>query len=98
MEGPDYLALFTGMKCLNGEANEADIVRHLRFFKDDGNYQTFLRHYLPMLSEEKFKEFIEDVKDEVLKAELLKRFIPEVPEVKKVGRPAKVLDSIPPTL
>ncbi len=98
MDGPDHFKLFTDMKCLNGETNAPEIVKYLRFSKDEGTYQTYLRHYLPMLAEDAFSEFIGDVTDEKLKEELLLRFPKEEEEKKKRGRPAKTEDPIPPVL
>ncbi len=100
MDGPDYFKLFAEMKCLNGETNAAEIVKHLRFTKDEGTYQTYLRHYLPMLSKDHFDQFIGDVTDEKLKEELQKRFpdTEEEVEKKKLGRPKKVVDPITPVL
>lgn len=60
-DGPNHYNNFIGMKTLNAEANLKEILRWLRFFKGEDNYQTLLNHYLPMLPEEHFTELIEDV-------------------------------------
>lgn len=60
-DGPNILALFTEMKCLNGQSNAKEIVQYLRFFKDQTYYPTYLRHYVPMLPAELAKEFLPDL-------------------------------------
>jgi len=52
------------MKALNAETNLKEILRYLRFSKDEGAmYQNYLRHYLPLLPKENLGEFIDDVVD-----------------------------------
>ncbi len=68
MDGPSHEPLFREMKCLNAESNLVEIVKYLRFTKDEGpNYQKFLAHYLPMLvGKPEFDEFIGDLEDKAL--------------------------------
>lgn len=67
MDGPNIYDLFVRMQALNADVNKNDIVRHLRFFKSEGDYQNYLRHYLPMFAKpehkEVFDEFVVDLKD-----------------------------------
>lgn len=61
MDGPNFEEVFRRMQCLHG-GNAEDvkiIVRYLRFFRDQEGYETYLKHYLPMLPEEIAKEFVE---------------------------------------
>jgi hypothetical protein len=103
MDGPDFHKLFTGMKTLNAETNLKEICQYLRFSKDEGAmYQTYLAHYLPMLPEKEFNEFIGDLT--VGGEELKKRFIKEEVKVEtieeeknKPGRP-KTVTTVPPVL
>lgn len=59
MDGPDYEALFTKMQSLHG-GNAEDvkiIVRYLRFYRDQGGFETYAAHYLPMLPPDVAAEF-----------------------------------------
>ncbi len=74
MDGPDIHGLFTRMQSLNAESNLKEICQYLRFSKSEGTYQTFLRHYLPLLAHPayriEFAEFIGDLEDKELAKEL----------------------------
>ena len=98
-DGPNFEAVFQGMKCLHG-GNENDvkiIIQYLRFYKDTDQFELYANHYLPMLSEEAAAEFApKKAKTAVVEVTAS----PEEPKVtetttvsisapKKKGRPAK---------
>lgn len=73
-DGPDHEKLFYEMRCLNAQVNLKEIVSYLRFSKGDGMYQSYLKHYVPMLAklEDKasFDEFIDEIEDKDRRKEL----------------------------
>jgi len=74
MDGPDHEKLFRQMGILNAETNLKEIVKYLRFTKDEGTYQQYLKHYIPMLAkpglEKELQEFIPDLEDKELAQKL----------------------------
>ena len=73
MDGPNHEANFA-KNILNAQVNLVEIVRYLRFNKGEAMYQNFLRMYLPKLitldDKTAFNEFLPDLENEELKAEL----------------------------
>ena len=60
-DGPNHYNNFIGMQTLNAEVNLKEILRWLAFFHSDDKYQTYLKHYLPMLPKEHFERLVGDV-------------------------------------
>lgn len=84
-DGPDYYNLFIRMSCLTVPTNTKDIVRYLRFFKDQDGYEMYLKHYLPKLPKDIAAEF------EKPKAVKVEEPVPaeapaEAPKVKKTRK------------
>lgn len=80
-DGPDYYTLFIQMKCLTVPTNTKDIVRYLRFFKDQDGYEMYLKHYLRMLPADVAAEFIE--KEVTAEPVATEETAVEAPKVKK---------------
>ena len=82
-DGPNFEQLFKNCQCLNAEANLKYIVNYLRFYKNDGAYQSYLTHYLPMLAKpeyaEYFEEFVADVTDKERKEEMKALYDKSIP-------------------
>jgi hypothetical protein len=93
MDGPNIERLFTETDCLNAQSNLPEITRYLRFYKSEDAYQIYLKKYLPKLAKPEYKdafdEFIGDLRDEELAAELKKAFIPA-----KVKKEVEVVEPI----
>lgn len=94
-DGPSFEPLFRDMRCLNAESNLPEIVKYLRFTKDEeAGYQSFLNHYLPMLvGKSQFDEFIGDLEDKDLAKELKglgKEVAVATPKAEKVAKPKKI--------
>lgn len=84
-DGPDFYNLFIRMSCLTVPTNLKEIVRYLRFFRDQDGYDQYLKHYLPMLPAEYAAEFIEkEIEPEVTTFE-----VPVEEEKPKVKKPRK---------
>lgn len=84
-DGPNIEKLFTETNCLTALSNLEDICKYLRFFKNEGNYQSFLRKYLPLLAfpqyAKAFHEFIGDLEDEDLATALKAQLKPDQPKI-----------------
>lgn len=95
-DGPNYEAVFRGMKCLHG-GNAEDvkiIVRFLRFFQGQEGYEVYLAHYLPMLpadvaAEFKPKEVKKAVVTETTVTEIEAQPSPAVTETVSISTPKK---------
>lgn len=98
MDGPNYEALFQGMKCLHG-GNAEDvkiIVRYLRFYEGQDGFERYAKHYLPMLPKEIAAQFApQEVKGKVVVEVAESKEEPvtisstsEVTAPKKRGRPS----------
>ncbi len=96
-DGPNYEKLFTETDCLTAQSNLKEICQFLRFFKNEGAYQTYLQKFLPKLAKpeykEAFDEFIGDLKDEGLAKELKESLKPEKVKVEVV--PAETSTDVP---
>lgn len=94
---PDYFTLF--QRCvLMPEHCQKEILKYLRFFKNEGGYQGYLSHYLPLLPAEVIGEFLPDVALPELKAKLAEKLKPAKEEkTEDVKEPRKVKKSSPST-
>lgn len=97
-DGPNYEALFQGMKCLHG-GNAEDvkvIVRYLRFYEGQDGYERYAKHYLPMLPKEIAAQFSpQEIKGKAVvevtesaEEPVTISFTSKVPTPKKRGRPS----------
>jgi viroplasmin and RNaseH domain-containing protein len=81
-DGPNIEHLFTETDCLNAQSNLKDIVKYLRFFRDETAYQMYLKKFLPKLADPKYKEafdeFIGDLEDKEMSKDL-KELVKEKP-------------------
>ena len=91
-DGPNYEALFQGMKCLHGGSAEdvKVIVRYLRFYQGQEQFDMYANHYLPMLPEEVAAEFKPKEKHKVkVEEETITDTVSiPAPAPKKRGRPS----------
>lgn len=95
-DGPNYEALFKGMKCLLGTNAEdvKHIVRWLRFFQGQEGYEMYADHYLPLLPADVAAEFKPKAKKVVIEPVVevvVEESTEEVVSIQppKRGRPSK---------
>lgn len=95
-DGPNIEKLFNEMQCLNAQSNAREIVRWLRFYRDETAYQQYLKHYLPMFAKPEYEailnEFVDDLSDKELAKELKTSLKPK--PAAKADAPAKSKEAV----